>query len=386
MNALRAIVLAFALVLSAAPASAEPVTLLSYLASALYTAGYYYAAAAVVAVAIAVSVNQQNRAKRSANDAYNASLKDRMVTVRGATEPRRMVLGRQRVGGVVAFVASTGANKEKFVMVVALAAHECDAIEDIYFDGVKVDFEGEFVTTEPFQRTDLLSVNDAHVGNGATVSFTASETPIPGTVHAVQPGGTGDSAQGDTVFGVDSVVGTTVTLAGPPTGDFSITYQTGKITRYARVRKFLGGPGQTVDAAVQALFPLEWNAVHPMSGCAGLAIFFDYNEDAFQSPVDVSAIVRGAKCYDPRKDTTAGGSGAHRWGVPATYEWSDNAALAAYDRLRDAGYPAMIDPRGRGAATVYRVRLGGLPSREDAEVLAKRIGAEFDLKGATVSR
>jgi cell division septation protein DedD len=65
---------------------------------------------------------------------------------------------------------------------------------------------------------------------------------------------------------------------------------------------------------------------------------------------------------------------------------AQDAALAAYDRLRDAGYPAVIDPEGRGAAAVYRVRLAGLPTREDAVVLAKRIAAEFDLKGATVSR
>lgn len=86
----------------------------------------------------------------------------------------------------------------------------------------------------------------------------------------------------------------------------------------------------------------------------------------------------------------APGSGGLRtdgaWKVIVVSTRAQDAALAAYDRLRDAGYPAMIDPRGRGAATVYRVRLGGLPSREDAEVLAKRIGAEFDLKGATVSR
>jgi len=39
-------------------------------------------------------------------------------------------------------------------------------------------------------------------------------------------------------------------------------------------------------------------------------------------------LLRGLKCYDPRKDSTvAGGSGAHRWGTPSTYEWTDNAAV-----------------------------------------------------------
>jgi hypothetical protein len=37
--------------------------------------------------------------------------------------------------------------------------------------------------------------------------------------------------------------------------------------------------------------------------------------------------VRGKRCYDPRKDSTVtGGSGAHRWATPSTWEWSENAA------------------------------------------------------------
>lgn len=86
----------------------------------------------------------------------------------------------------------------------------------------------------------------------------------------------------------------------------------------------------------------------------------------------------------------AAGSGALRtdgaWQVTVVSTRAQDAALAAYDRLRDAGYPAVIDPKGRGASAVYRVRLAGLPSREDAGVLAKRVAAEFGLKGARVSR
>ena len=48
-------------------------------------------------------------------------------------------------------------------------------------------------------------------------------------------------------------------------------------------------------------------------------------------------IVRGRKVYDPRKDTTAGGSGAHRPEDSTTWEWSDNPALCAYDYLRHYG-------------------------------------------------
>lgn len=38
--------------------------------------------------------------------------------------------------------------------------------------------------------------------------------------------------------------------------------------------------------------------------------------------------------YDPRKDSTVGGSGTHRWGVPSTYEPTRNNAVIIYNILR----------------------------------------------------
>lgn len=35
-------------------------------------------------------------------------------------------------------------------------------------------------------------------------------------------------------------------------------------------------------------------------------------------------ILKGARCYSARKDSTVGGSGLHRWNDPTTREWSDN--------------------------------------------------------------
>ncbi|QIG79995.1 phage tail protein [Stakelama tenebrarum] len=46
-------------------------------------------------------------------------------------------------------------------------------------------------------------------------------------------------------------------------------------------------------------------------------------------------VLRGAKLYDLRKDSTvAGGSGLHRWNDPSTWEWTDNAEICRdnYDR------------------------------------------------------
>ncbi|WP_416305221.1 phage tail protein [Neptunicella sp. SCSIO 80796] len=49
-------------------------------------------------------------------------------------------------------------------------------------------------------------------------------------------------------------------------------------------------------------------------------------------------LVKGKRVYDPRKDDTAGGSGAHRIDTPATWEWSNNPELCAIDYCRFHGY------------------------------------------------
>lgn len=45
-------------------------------------------------------------------------------------------------------------------------------------------------------------------------------------------------------------------------------------------------------------------------------------------------VVKGKKCYDPRLDTTVGGSGSHRWADPGTWEWTENPIVCAYNWRR----------------------------------------------------
>jgi hypothetical protein len=86
----------------------------------------------------------------------------------------------------------------------------------------------------------------------------------------------------------------------------------------------------------------------------------------------------------------AAGSGAvvagGAWKVTALETAGQAAALAAYDQLRDAGFPAIIDPRGRGDAAVYRVRITGLATRADAATLATRLKATPGFEAAKIGR
>ncbi len=52
-------------------------------------------------------------------------------------------------------------------------------------------------------------------------------------------------------------------------------------------------------------------------------------------------------------------------------------ALAVYDELRAAGYPAEIQPRREAEALAYIVRIRNLPSRAEAQALAAHLRGKF---------
>jgi hypothetical protein len=88
-----------------------------------------------------------------------------------------------------------------------------------------------------------------------------------------------------------------------------------------------GRVGQTADAVLVALGQ-GWTSANKMTGCAYVVIECQWDSDNMRSPPSLSFEMEGAKLYDRRKDTTAGGSGSHRANNPATWEFSDNPAVA----------------------------------------------------------
>jgi hypothetical protein len=70
-----------------------------------------------------------------------------------------------------------------------------------------------------------------------------------------------------------------------------------------------------------------------------MAIFTaQYDRELFTSAPSPIFEVQGIPLYDPRKDSSVGGSGPHRWGQPATYEFSDNNVVIIYNILRGIYY------------------------------------------------
>lgn len=75
-----------------------------------------------------------------------------------------------------------------------------------------------------------------------------------------------------------------------------------------------------------------------------------------------------------------------RWHVQLAQVDDQQGALAVYDTVRAAGYPARIRPATVDGRLVYRVRIGNLPDQAEAQALANRIRALPGLGEISVGR
>ena len=110
------------------------------------------------------------------------------------------------------------------------------------------------------------------------------------------------------------------------------------------VEPHFGTDSQTSSSLLSTL--TSWTSDHKLRGLAYLAIRFEWNRDKFGSLPTVQAVVQGKKVYDPRLDTTVGGSGTHRQNDSTTWAYSDNAVIQLLDYLRN-------DRFGMGIADSY---------------------------------
>lgn len=264
------------------------------------TTGIVVAAYAITLVGtIALSSYQKRKAERVAKAQFDASQVDRLVNVPGTVVQRELVMGRVRKGGHVFFKTSVGLYKELFIMCIALAEHEIDAIEQIYLNDQPVDVnEQGQVTTAPYGRPATISAEKTSFSTTIVLDF----DPIPGSVSAVEKP-VGQLGEHEVQC---SVNGRTVTIINPLAGwYFTVYYQYSGFNSFVRIIKHLGAPDQAADGELQVMLPGIWTADHRARGVAYLVCHFAYNDTALPSGIpNVTARIRGAKLYDPRDGVT----------------------------------------------------------------------------------
>lgn len=119
------------------------------------------------------------------------------------------------------------------------------------------------------------------------------------------------------------------------TGDGVVTGYNGQLEVYFRS----GDLVQTLPSVVTTNGP-GWTSSDYGAGVTYAVVAYKADAPDASSPTWPGGrprflwVLKGKRCYDPRKDSTAGGSGAHRWASPATWEWSENAIVCRYNWAR----------------------------------------------------
>lgn len=78
----------------------------------------------------------------------------------------------------------------------------------------------------------------------------------------------------------------------------------------------------------------RWKSANIGSGLCYLIVRLTYDQEKLSQFPEFFFEIRGARLYDFRKDSSIGGSGAHRWGQYATYEFSENPIVQDYNYCR----------------------------------------------------
>jgi len=123
------------------------------------------------------------------------------------------------------------------------------------------------------------------------------------------------------------------TIRGVSSGDTNF-YKGGE--SLISIQPFFGLDNQSASSLLDET--TNWTSDHKLSGLAYVALRFKWNQDAFNGLPEVRVTVRGKKIYDPRLDSTKGGSGSHRQDTASTWAYSANSSLVLLDYLRNSRY------------------------------------------------
>lgn len=133
------------------------------------------------------------------------------------------------------------------------------------------------------------------------------------------------------------VDGTEVPVTPTAGTGYGFDVVTGKYAGYMSV-KYWDGTQTAADPMLLSVYGSRpdrpWQSDMVGRGICYAIVTFYYNRALYSGFPQVRFVLDGVPLYDPRKDSTAGGSGAHRWADRATWEATDNPIVMAYNLHR----------------------------------------------------
>lgn len=243
-------------------------------------------------------------ARRRAVQAYNASLQDRYIVVRSGVSPRRFALGRVRIGGTAAYVATVGTKNEKLDRVVIACEGPIAGVAGMWL-GDSYLAASDFASGQPLVGQYAATARNAiRITEGRTLdnsaTFTLSHAPRSTDMRdlfvSAFAGGEGSF---DTLL-VASIAGTSVTLTAPFTGNITVDYQYIPEDALFKVQWQLGGR-QQLNAPWPGVTTPKWTTEHRLRGVAHWRSLCDWDETVFAQGEPIQSIlVDGVLVHDPR--------------------------------------------------------------------------------------
>ena len=183
------------------------------------------------------------------------------LSFRSPTAPRQIIYGKARVGATIVFVETTGTDNYLLHMVMVFSGHEVEELVSVRFND-----------------TNLTSTTSTI--NGSTVhTVTNSKYVNSDNENKLTSGGA--------------------------------------LIRYT----FEDGSQTAANGFMAAQTSLTTN--HKFKDCSYLYVQMAYDAEAFSGIPNISAVIKGKKCYDPRTGNTV---------------WTDNPALHVRDYLSNTTY------------------------------------------------
>lgn len=141
---------------------------------------------------------------------------------------------------------------------------------------------------------------------------------------------------GQTLEGI-WVDGTYVPFAGSPAGSFGTLITAGKYANNMWI-KYHDGSQTAADPMLMATYASHperpWSADMVGRGICYVVLNFLVTQGLFDRQPECRFVVGGVPLYDPRKDSTVGGVGNHRWADKATWQQTNNPQVMAYNLHR----------------------------------------------------
>lgn len=236
--------------------------------------------------------------------------------------------GRIRTGSVVPFLARSPSNPGILFAKYDLGHGPCDpTIPTAIIDGKTV-----VQNAPPFTTRFLFSYYRGLINPLTTIAYIN-----------VLTGGTGYTTAPTVTIGADgggAGATATATISGGAVTAISVTNPGGGYYRQPTITiSGGGGTGATAKAflSVDSYYSqaIGTNAVEIFPGQTHIWAQIIYDSKILSTFPQPLWIWKARLLYDPRKDSTVGGSGSHRANDSTTWEWSDSPALATIDWIRD---------------------------------------------------